>query len=222
MKKRDLELYLNANRAEAEMYLSNDMLRKAWQYVQTNNFSDVLPYHNNTHILTVVKWCGRILGAKGLSAEYNRALLLAALFHDFRHSGGTKPDADNIQVAIAGLQDFYDKHVKVHPFMLELATGCIRVTEYPFVHEPKTPIQMIIRDADILQSFEPNYKEMLMEGLRHEISSARGEKISRRQYFENTVKFMESVTFYMEEAQRYADAVRSTFICNMRKLAERS
>lgn len=222
MKKRDLELYLIANRQEAEMYLSNNMLRSAWNYVQQNNFSDVLPYHNNTHILTVVKWCGRILGAKDLSSDLNRALLLAALFHDFRHSGGSRSDADNIQVAIAGMRDFYNKHVKVHPYMLDLAERCILVTEYPFIHEPTSPIQRIIRDADILQSFEPNYKEMLLEGLRYELVRSSGQKMSRRQYVEKTVEFMESVTFYTEEAQRYADAVRPIFIRNMRKLAQRS
>lgn len=195
-----LDMINFVSQTEANLYLAKHGLTAAAAYVAEHNPSNDIPYHNQAHLFTVTKWCGRLAGMLGLSVEEERPLILAAIFHDFDHSGGKLEDSENIERAVAGLNKFCDIHF-VSNSTRDAATQIIRVTEYPFIHEPQTTAQKIIRDADLLQSIEPNFEEVLVEGLRKELEVKFQRKLSRSEFCEKQVEFLQGVKFYTTQAE---------------------
>lgn len=179
-----------ASRTEALLYLQEHDLGHAHAYVSLMNSSNNVPYHNFDHLLIVTKWCGRLAGMLGLSKFETRALLLAAIFHDFAHSGGHFDDSVNVERAVEGLRKFCDIH-RIDGATFKFAADCILVTEFPFVREPTNLAQQIIRDADLLQATEPNFEEVLLSGLRKEIEVKIKRKISKKEFAVLQLDFMD-------------------------------
>lgn len=207
-------------RTEAHLYLAKNGLNHALAYVQIENPSNKVPYHNLDHCLTVVKWSGRLAGMCQLSVDEEKALILAAIFHDFDHTAGAAEDDINIQRAIAGLQRFGEIH-RVDEELLKLAIENIQVTQFPFIYTPQTVAQKIIRDADLLQSLEPNRAEVLIDGLRKELEVKFKRKITRGEFCENQVKFLDGLKLYTTPAQVIFDAAKPYLFSEFTAIAER-
>lgn len=207
-------------RTEAHLYLAKNGLNHALAYVQIENPSNKVPYHNLDHMLTVVKWCGRLAGLCSLTALEEKALILAAIFHDFDHTAGAEDDDVNIQRALTGLKRFGEIH-RVDEELLNLAVDNIQVTQFPFIHEPKTVSQKIIRDADLLQSLEPNRQEVLIDGLRKELEVKFKRKITRGEFCENQVKFLDGLKLYTTPAQVIFDAAKPYLFSEFTAIADR-
>lgn len=75
----------------------------AKKYLLENNISNN-PYHNNEHIINVFNNC--IFLFDMYKDQYKLTIYdklnlgMAALFHDFGHSGGKLTDKENIQIAL--------------------------------------------------------------------------------------------------------------------------
>lgn len=207
-------------RTEAHLYLAKNGLNHALAYVQIENPSNKVPYHNLDHCLTVVKWCGRLAGMCSLTPEEEKALILAAIFHDFDHSAGVEEDSVNINRAVTGLMKFAAIH-RVDPELIAAAVDNIQVTQFPFIHEPKTVSQKIIRDADLLQSLEPNREEVLIDGLRKELEVKFKRKITRGEFCENQVKFLDGLKLYTTPAQVIFDAAKPYLFSEFTAIADR-
>lgn len=207
-------------RTEAHLYLAKNGLNHALAYVQIENPSNKVPYHNLDHCLTVVKWCGRLAGMCSLTPEEEKALILAAIFHDFDHSAGVEEDSVNINRAVAGLMKFANIH-RLDVDLVAAAVDNIQVTQFPFIHEPKTVSQKIIRDADLLQSLEPNREEVLIGGLRKELEVKFKRKITRGEFCENQVKFLDGLKLYTTPAQVIFDAAKPYLFGEFTAIAER-
>lgn len=188
------------NRTEALLYLQKHDLVAAHAYLSIENPSGNIPYHNNDHALTVVKWCGRLDSM--LTPTENtcvRGMLLGATFHDFRHSGGQRPDTDNVSDALDALVQFANIHKRSFKASeIDVAMKCIECTVFPFTVEPVGYEPMIIRDADILQSIDIDFENILGDQLRKEIIVSRGENITRKQFAEGELAFLETVQMYTE------------------------
>lgn len=208
-------------RSEAHLWLAKHRLNHALAYVQIENPSNLVPYHNLDHCLTVTKWCGRLASIVNLPEEEEKALILAAIFHDFDHTAGKEEDDVNIQRALKGLNRFCEIH-RVECAIRDLAIANIQVTQFPFIHEPQTLAQKIIRDADILQSLEPNRVEVLVDGLRKELEVKFRRKITRSEFCENQVSFLEGIKLYTTPAQVMFDAAKPYLFSEFTALAERS
>lgn len=207
-------------RTEAHLYLAKNGLNHALAYVQIENPSNKVPYHNMDHMLTVTKWCGRLGSMCSLTALEEKGLILAAIFHDFDHTAGKEDDNVNIQRALAGLRRFAEIH-RVDEELLALAVENITVTQFPFIHEPKTVAQKIIRDADLLQSLEVNREEVLVDGLRKELEVKFKRKITRGEFCENQVSFLEGLKLYTTPAQVIFDAAKPYLFSEFAAIAER-
>lgn len=178
-----------------------------WSLIQKENTADALPYHNEQHLLNMVSWCGRLYLSDSLAFDPGqlKLLLAAAAMHDVNHSGGLLPDAENI----AKTCEFVDHACTVvndeHGvrewlrFNKEAIKNLIRVTEFPFIHEPKTSLQKILRDADILQNFGVHCCKYL-EGLWKEFNRS-GQSLSAEDLIGRQEKFMDSVVFYTYTGQ---------------------
>lgn len=162
----------------------------------THNESATLPYHNLFHANCMIENCYD--GAQWHDLPYGstRELLIAAMFHDFDHSGGKEVDHVNITCALTGLSQFFIQSDRGSGYCPDLIWQCIRCTEYPFVVEPFTIEQRIIRDADLMQFRYPNWRRMLEHKLREEMEVKVGKPISDDEMYDGNRNFWLVAKFY--------------------------
>lgn len=136
-------------------------LQEIYKYVMTTNKSKYLPYHNNFHLEQVCKYALLNSEYENISIEEQKLLAIAALFHDYNHSGSGKNDDDNIREAVSGFLDYqYNSKNELKSEEKLVVWKAIKSTRYPYLTEgTELPLlDKILRDADILQSlFCQNY-----------------------------------------------------------------
>lgn len=181
-------------------------LHHLWTHIQALNLSAMLPYHNEQHLLNMVSWCGKLYLSDSVAFDKGqlKLLLAAAALHDVNHSGGIRPDADNIREAyhfidgaIVGVKDAETREWL--RFNKDAIKNLIRVTEFPFIHEPTTSLQKILRDADLLQNFGAHCCKYL-DGLWFEFGRS-GTTLSAEELIQRQEVFMENVVFYTYTGQ---------------------
>lgn len=128
------------------------------------------PYHNFRHVSHVLWLCYQacvFYREEGMTRESMRTLLIAALFHDFNHSGRPGPDKVNIEAAIMALEEHllpedmcYLEHIK----------HVIKATEFPYTMSTEEVgfLGKIIRDADMGQAFSVAWIQQVIYGLAEE------------------------------------------------------
>lgn len=151
-------------RNDENLYLGNLVYYFGVVWRQAQNLQK--PYHNFRHMFHVLYMCYQacVFYADELSPREMRNLLIAAMFHDFDHSGMMGNDDLNIERAIRGLR----KHLlsEDQPESENIA-GLIRATEYPY----KVPsenlcglLAPILRDADMSRVSAPHGFNKLSSG----------------------------------------------------------
>jgi hypothetical protein len=159
------------------------------------------PYHNLRHMLHVTWLCYQAAEYYGdqLTRRQLRNLLIAALFHDFDHTGHPHPEVDdpdgiNIALAIAGLR----RHITAEdrPFLPEIE-ALIEATHYPYtVSADKLDLSArIIRDADIAQGLTPVWIQQIVIGL------ARERRIDSHEILRQQPGFLAALSFNTEWAR---------------------
>lgn len=177
-----------------------------WTYIQEHNRADSLPYHNEQHLLNMVSWCGKLYLSDSLAFDKGqlKLLLAAACLHDVNHSGGIRVDHENIleaflfiDGAVAAIKDPETREwLRLNK---EGIKGLIRVTEFPFIHEPTTSLQKMLRDADILQNFSGHGCKYL-NGLWQEFTRS-GNVLTAEELIKRQEVFMATVVFYTYTGQ---------------------
>lgn len=178
------------------------------------------PYHNVDHCVNVVAHafdCMRVeLGLGWDETFFNENLFIAGMFHDFNHSGRERrPDAENIQEALDGLQDFCGANDLYYRNGSEVV-DLIRVTEFlgpdkGFALEPLTLEEMCIRDADLM-SITTRLGQRMLFNLALEL------KVPPMQFAEKNLDFLKGCQFYTVKGQQvhaqldmYHDQMMETF-----------
>lgn len=148
------------------------------------------PYHNFRHMMNVVRLCYQacIFYSGTLSPKEMRNLLVAALFHDFDHSGIPGRDDLNIARAVQGLNEH------ILPEDRESSDDIVRLiqaTEYPLrlTSEALTLSAQIIRDADISQGIDPAWIQQVVFGLAAEWGKKPIEVLGMQPEFYGGLKF---------------------------------
>jgi HD superfamily phosphodiesterase len=126
--------------------------------ILTNNNGNTNLYHNFYHTQCVTTNCYKIAIDTDTYEENDiKILLIAALFHDFNHSGGKlKNDSENVKLAIEGFQKYTKESKEDTEFICDL----IKITEFPYNADNDSKLsirQQILRDADVMQWLEPNF-----------------------------------------------------------------
>tara|TARA_R110000803_G_scaffold157924_1_gene222241 strand:- start:9650 stop:10273 length:624 start_codon:yes stop_codon:yes gene_type:complete len=189
---------------ELEIINKHPELRKGFSWIIKNSTSNNLPYHNFNHLLVVVRYVYQACQYYNLPEKDEKELLMAALFHDVNHSGGSETDDVNVQRAkfvVSHVIDNYDIDIDK-----DEVCGIIGVTQYPYVVqvEDMNLKQLIIRDADLMQVFEYNWIQQNMMGLSQEMNIPLGKMISGQKDFLNGVQFNTDWGLFWEE-QRWRD-----------------
>jgi len=148
------------------------------------------PYHNFNHMFHTLWLCHRacVFYGNELSPREMRNLLIAAIFHDFDHSGIMGNDGLNIERSIRGLQKYIAQEDKV-----DLGSICdiIRATEFPHkVLSGSCPLLFgIIRDADLAQALDVTWIQQVVFGLAKEWGKKPIEILDGQEAFLSGIKF---------------------------------
>lgn len=148
--------------------------------LQTNS------YHNIFHTIVVFVNSYKIAVKEKVPISEIRTILLAALFHDFDHSGGEKSDSENVEIAISAYKKYSTESEEINNKVIAI----IQATEYPYTikEEDLSLEQKIIRDADLTQMYTDNFIQQVIFGLLI------GElKMNLEKALETQLKFMDSV-----------------------------
>lgn len=180
-------------------------LQAAHDWVAKHNPSNDLPYHNLYHTQGMAVNCYYLGLYAQLPYDDLRVLVLAALFHDFGHSGGVCPDADNIQVALAAFQR-YAVEVKYPEALVAKVVRVIEATQFPYVRDIEDELDAIIRDADQLQLTLDGWYTMLFQGLRREFAHKMGE-MDLKAFCALQRKYLPTVKYHSQWGQAYVEDV---------------
>lgn len=127
------------------------------------------PYHNLRHMCHVLWMCylACIFYSKVLTKRQIRNLLIAALFHDFNHTGKTGPDKVNIDRAVIALRKYIGTEDTEE---LENIEALIKITEWPHtIPTGKLTLSgQILRDADYSQALNVSWIQEVIFGLAKE------------------------------------------------------
>jgi 3'5'-cyclic nucleotide phosphodiesterase len=131
------------------------------------------PYHNLRHTLHVLWLCHKACRyyRDRLTPRQMRNLLVAALFHDFDHTGcphpeEKDPDSVNIRLAVEGLRRYVAPGDRASLPAIEALIG---ETQFPYKTGGDLDLSAeIIRDADIAQVFSSAWLQQVVIGLAHE------------------------------------------------------
>jgi len=173
------------------------LLEKAFSYIIEHNESVNLPYHNTRHLVKVFDSCMEIAESYKISKHDLIVLGVAALFHDFNHSGGKLKDSENIQIAIYEFNNFYEKNKSSFDGIHFISIAdLITYTEFPKVKEPENDIQRILMDSDLIQAFDIDWFLYAIKGL----SMERGVTVQKA--LEDQSNFINNVSYYTKYAQK--------------------
>lgn len=187
----------------------------AYAYVVEHNNGANNGYHSTLHCFGVAHLVLEIFPSEYLSAEEQAGILLAAVFHDFNHTAASVPDLQNIELAITGLRAY--RATLKEPtgiawanfdLVFQIAEDCIRITEYPFVKEPRGQCEQIIRDADMLFACTNIDTVAIVEGLREELEAKLNVTIPLNAAVEQQARFLDGAKFYTPTGQAIFKAAK--------------
>lgn len=166
----------------------NPVLKSALSYVILNNTGNTNPYHSFEHLSNVFLYCKEGAEYHELPEKETLHLLLAALFHDFNHSGGELKDNANIANAKMGVSEWY-KNSDV-ALDVEYINSLIDITEFPYTIQSNAlnlP-QQILRDADMGSIFTDNWFQTIMLGLSAETKTGLEAFLEQQKNFMSNLK----------------------------------
>jgi len=164
------------------------VLKSALSYVILNNSGNTNPYHSFEHTSNVFLYCVEGSEYHNVPEKERLNLLLAALFHDFNHSGGEMTDNINISNAKLGVEA-WAKEINDATVDLEQIYSLIDITEFPYKVDSNSLNlqQQILRDSDMGSIFTDNWFQTIILGL-----SSEG-KIEIEAFIEQQKNFMNSM-----------------------------
>jgi hypothetical protein len=152
------------------------------------------PYHNFAHTLAVVKNVYKLSILRGIDYSDIKLMVIAALYHDFNHTGGASSDSINISTAMEAV----DKRCQATYPQKVFIKHLIACTEFPFKEQELDECQKVFRDADLMQWLEPDFIQHVLFGLNSELN---GTYCLSAKTIEKMIKFMDDATFFTEEAK---------------------
>lgn len=161
-----------------------------WNHAQNLNN----PYHNFRHICHVLWLCHEAClyytkyYPSELTLRQKRNLLIAALFHDFDHTGKSGPDWMNIAIAMRAIDRFLLPEDR--PYRMDISR-LVSFTEYPYAVGPEDLdlSALILRDADMGQAFSVAWIQQVIFGLAAEWGKTPLEVVKMQGPFHEKVRF---------------------------------
>jgi len=154
------------------------------------------PYHNLRHMLHVAWLCHDAIGfyrvtPSSLTLRGARNLLIAALFHDFDHSGQFGNDDLNIERAVRGFRAHIAPDDERYA---DSIARIIRASEFPHKRVEPEDVQEdlaidILRDADVSQALSVARLQQVIVGLASEWGKSPLEVLKAQKGFHQGLRF---------------------------------
>lgn len=174
----------------------------AYSYVRETNPSNDLPYHNWTHLCHVVVNSSRGAEHYALPTTTKTDLAVAAIFHDYDHSGGHSDDAENVGRAIDGFLE-WNSFQRYPVWNADEVEHLIRSTQHPPVVEFTSIEQKILHDSDLMENGLDTWHDMIMNGVRFELEIKYGRSISYNEMLRMQIEFHDGVTWRTKWGQDF-------------------
>lgn len=134
-------------------------------------FNNWQPYHNIQHLITVALKVYEGAVHYNLDFQSKRILVISALLHDLAHSADSnKTDIENVMLSSNLAAELIADDDSFSAKNMERIVTLIVGTENTRTLVSNDPLQGILNDADLMQSFEPDYKKWF-DGLSEETGS---------------------------------------------------
>lgn len=195
-----------------DYFKKHELFSIAFKYIILKNKGAYNPYHNIFHLLDVFTKCMEIsLLYNELNENDILELGIAALFHDFNHSGGKLKDFENIELSISGFNDFYIKNEKEFKKLNKNnIEELIKITEYPHKRNPNNLKEMIIIDSDMIQCYNKNWFLNIITGfLMKEVG------LNLKDSINTQIKYVENVRYYTLYANELHNKNKNNLLENL-------
>lgn len=196
-------------------------IEKLYLWVGENNPTNNLPYHNVRHI-SYMTWLtyGFLIAAtiKVTDHEFKHALV-AAMFHDFNHSGGTQLDQFNIERAIDGYH-LGKEALGITDLDDALVERYISVTEFPFCRTPVNYVEGALRDADALYPLSSGDPDIILTGLRTEMEIKLNRKVPLQEMVEGQIAWYDNLETFTEVGKITLEINRAQYYKDLKTHAE--
>ncbi|HEY8929963.1 MAG TPA: Pycsar system effector family protein [Mucilaginibacter sp.] len=173
------------------------LLEQAKDYVlnfyRSHDTSKLL-YHNLGHTEDVVAAAIKIANHYQLDDDDFFVVMASVWFHDL----GYMIDLNIHEEKGAELAAKYFHDHAVDPKLIDEITGCILATRMP--QEPKNLLEQIVCDADLFHLGTDKFEEKDKQ-LRKEINLLHNIDLTKEQWHEKTVKFMEEHSYHTDYAK---------------------
>jgi len=168
-------------------------------------------FHNLTHTQQVVHAAGEIATHYNLNEDDRVVLLLAAWFHDtgFKHGHPEDHEKESIQLATEFL-----KQQNADPELMQRVSSCIQATRMP--QSPLSQVEKIMCDADLYHLGTANFRKMNQQ-LRLEQEAYFGKPISKREWRQRNLEFLESHQYFTDYCQKKLEPQKQEWIRELRK-----
>lgn len=168
-------------------------------------------FHNLHHTQQVVAAASEIAAHYNLNEEDRDVLLLAAWFHDtgFRSGHPEEHERESIQVAT----EFLNQH-GAGADRIQRVSSCIQATRMP--QSPLSQVEKIMCDADLYHLGSGDFKKMNGQ-LRLEQEAYFGKPISKREWRQRNIEFLESHQYFTDYCQAKLEPQKQQWIRELRK-----
>jgi hypothetical protein len=150
------------------------------------------PYHNFRHMIHVlfsVYEAAKFNRYYDLGADRFRSLLIAALMHDYGHSGHMGHDHQEVLNTVVLIEKLI---LEEDRYILPEIKELVQSTEFPYSDTSVSIGAGILRDADASQSFDDTWLQQIVFGLAQESD------ISPEACLRQEIDYLQSLHFYSD------------------------
>ncbi|MCW0484604.1 Pycsar system effector family protein [Gaoshiqia sediminis] len=176
-----------------------------------NHHDRKLVFHTLGHTMTVVKQAALIGENEQLSDTELQAVLVAAWFHD---TGYLILQENHEDASINIAQSFFEKNAVPEDFARHVVQ-CIEATRRETV--PETLAEKVILDADISHVGHENFIS-ISKKLRKERSLCQDCTIPQKDYWQETLEFLQGLRFYTQFAVDHFHPVKEQNVEKVKKI----
>src|SRR5947209_9169971 len=152
-------------------------------------------FHNIEHTEDVAEASSLMADFYHLNDEDRFVLMLAAWFHDTGYSSGHPEGHEEVSVQIA--TKFLLEH-SVDESIIQKVSSSIRATRMP--QSPIGQVEKILCDCDLMHLATEDFKARNLL-LKEERENLLGQKIPKKEWRKNNIKFLESHKYFTDYGQ---------------------
>jgi predicted metal-dependent HD superfamily phosphohydrolase len=168
-------------------------------------------FHSLDHTEDVADACSLMADYYRLNDDDRFVLMLAAWFHDTGYSEGRTEGHEDISIQIA--TKFLMQH-GVNENIINRVGSSIKATRMP--QSPVSQIEKILCDADLLHLATEDFKAK-NQLLKQERENLLGQKISKKDWRKNNIKFLEGHKYFTDYGQDLLEPKKQENLNSLRK-----